>query len=194
MHYITATTNRRQPTKLFPVTGTLRWLASLHRLLYFLTFDWLRPAVIFFFKLDSLPICKGKPYLKLSKLIVNWTVPLCFGVCLSFYCFFFLLYCVITVTPSRSLREEKEVSLLSWGWRNLQQTWISTKRRHFCWDWSRTLPDRRKWPGLTSSYERSNSGYAIKPKQKTVKRQADTEKQWNTSQVSLFYSFHWRKN
>ena len=24
--------------------------------------------------LDSLPICKGKPYLKLSKLILNWTV------------------------------------------------------------------------------------------------------------------------
>ena len=27
-----------------------------------------------FLKLDSLPICKGKPYLKLSKLILNWTV------------------------------------------------------------------------------------------------------------------------
>ena len=30
------------------VTGTLRWLASLHCLLYFLPFDWLRPAVLFF--------------------------------------------------------------------------------------------------------------------------------------------------
>ena len=30
------------------VTGTLRWLASLHCLLYFLAFDWLRPAVLFF--------------------------------------------------------------------------------------------------------------------------------------------------
>ena len=27
-----------------------------------------------FLKLDSLPICKGKSYLKLSKLILNWTV------------------------------------------------------------------------------------------------------------------------
>ena len=30
------------------VTGTLRWLASLHCLLYFLAFDQLRPAVLFF--------------------------------------------------------------------------------------------------------------------------------------------------
>ena len=30
------------------VTGTLRWLSSLHCLLYFLAFDWLRPAVLFF--------------------------------------------------------------------------------------------------------------------------------------------------
>ena len=55
MHYITATRrqessqrNRRQPTKQLFVTGTFRWLGSLHRLLYFLTFDWLRQAVIFF--------------------------------------------------------------------------------------------------------------------------------------------------
>ena len=45
---------------------------------------------------------------------------------------------------------------------------------------------------LTLFYERSNSGYAIKPK-KTVKRQTDTKMQWNTLQVSLFYSFHLRK-
>ena len=31
---------------------------------------------------------------------------------------------------------------------------------------------------LPSFYERSNSGYAIKPK-KTVKRQTDTKTQWN---------------
>ena len=30
------------------VTGTLRWLARLHYLLYFLAFDWLRSAVLFF--------------------------------------------------------------------------------------------------------------------------------------------------
>ena len=29
------------------VTGTLRWLPRLHCLLYFLAFDWLRPAVLF---------------------------------------------------------------------------------------------------------------------------------------------------
>ena len=103
--------------------------------------------------------------------------------------FFFWLYCVTTVTPSRSLREEKEVSLLSWGWKDLQKTWISTKRRHFCCDWSRTLPDRGKWPGLNSSYEGSNTGYAIKPKQKTVKRQADTEKQWNASHAGKSFLF-----
>ena len=39
-----------------------------------------------------------------------------------------------------------------------------------------------------SSYEGSNSGYAIKPK-KTVKRQADTETQWNTSQVLKSFLF-----
>ena len=38
-----------------------------------------------------------------------------------------------------------------------------------------------------------NSGYAIKPK-KPVKRQTDTKTQWNTLQVSLFYSFHLRKS
>ena len=43
-------TNRHQPTNCFwrVVTGTLRWLASLHCVLYFLTFDWLRPPVVFF--------------------------------------------------------------------------------------------------------------------------------------------------
>ena len=40
----------------------------------------------------------------------------------------------------------------------------------------------------------SNSGYAIKLKKKTVKRQTDTKTQWNTLQVSLFYSLHLRKN
>ena len=40
--------------------------------------------------------------------------------------------------------------------------------------------------------ERSNSGYAIKPK--NSKRQSNTKMQWNTLQVSLFYSFHLRKS
>ena len=42
-------TNRRQPRNFWRVvTGTLRWLARLHCLLYFLGFDWLRAAVLFF--------------------------------------------------------------------------------------------------------------------------------------------------
>ena len=56
------------------VTGTLLWLASFHCPLYFLAFHWLRPAI--FVKLNSLPICKGKPYLKLSKLTLS--LPECF--------------------------------------------------------------------------------------------------------------------
>ena len=54
-------------------TGTLRWLARLHCLLYFLTFDWLRPAALFI-QIGQFADCKGKRYLKLSKLILNWTV------------------------------------------------------------------------------------------------------------------------
>ena len=42
--------NRRQPRKFFwpVITGNLHWLARFHCLLYFLAFDWLRPAVLFF--------------------------------------------------------------------------------------------------------------------------------------------------
>ena len=59
---------------------------------------------------------------------------------------------------------------------------------------ARKGPARSKWPAFTSFYEKSNSGYAIKPK-KTVKRQTDTKTQWNTLQVSLFfYPFHLRKS
>ena len=46
---------------------------------------------------------------------------------------------------------------------------------------------------FTSFCERSNSGYAIKPKT-PVKRQTDTKMQWNTLQVRLLYSFHLRKS
>ena len=69
-------TNCCQPMKLFwrIVTGTLHWLARLHYLLYFLAFDWLRPAVVLFLKCTVCLLSKGKPYLKLSKLILNWTV------------------------------------------------------------------------------------------------------------------------
>ena len=69
-------TNRRQPTKFFwarcrrdfaltgyfalPIVFSGIWLAQ--------------TSCLIFLKLDSLPICKGKSYLKLSKLILNWTV------------------------------------------------------------------------------------------------------------------------
>ena len=69
---------------------------------------------------------------------------------------------------------------------------LGEKKRHSCCDWSRTPTDRSDEP-FTSFYERNNSGYAIKPK-KSVKRQTDTKTQWNTMQVSLFYSFHLRKS
>lgn len=62
-----------QPTRLFwhVVTGTLCRFASSYSLLYFLEFEWL----LFFLKQESLPIIsKGKSYLKLSKLIPNWTI------------------------------------------------------------------------------------------------------------------------
>ena len=48
-------------------------------------------------------------------------------------------------------------------------------------------------PAFTSFYERSNSGYAIKPK-KPVKRQTDTKMQWNKLKISLSYSFQLRKS
>ena len=51
----------------------------------------------------------------------------------------------------------------------------------------------RCYSAVTSFYEKSNSGQAIKPK-KSVKRQTDTKTQWNSLQVSLFYSFHLRKS
>ena len=54
-------------------------------------------------------------------------------------------------------------------------------------------PALSKWPAFTSSYDGSNSGYAVKPR-KSVKRQSDTKTQWNTSQVRPFYSFYWREN
>ena len=48
------------------VTGTWRWLARLHCLLYFLTFDWLRPAVLFFL---NWTVCL------FVKEIANWNYP-----------------------------------------------------------------------------------------------------------------------
>ena len=41
---------------------------------------------------------------------------------------------------------------------------------------------RYKWPALTSSFEGSNSGYAIKPKNQKQDNW-DTKTQWNTSQT-----------
>ena len=46
-----------------------------------------------------------------------WCIPLCFGVCLSFYCFFWL-YCITTVTPF--IRQSQGWSL--WSGRVLHQS------------------------------------------------------------------------
>ena len=74
------------------------------------------------------------------------------------------------------------------------------KKRHSCCDWSRTLPDRSDQPSLRSMKgvtvvtplgKKKNKKQKTK---KTVKPQTDTKTQWNTLQVSPFYSFHLRKN
>ena len=56
------------------VTETLRWLASLHLPIVFSSIWLTHTNCPIFLKLDSLPICKGKPYVKQFKLIFNWTV------------------------------------------------------------------------------------------------------------------------
>ena len=43
------------------VTETLRWLAIVHCLLYFLAFDWLRQAVLFFLNWTVFPFVKESP-------------------------------------------------------------------------------------------------------------------------------------
>ena len=50
------------------------WLASFYYLLCFLGFDWLRQTVLYLVNRTVFLFLKGKPYLKLSKLILNWTV------------------------------------------------------------------------------------------------------------------------
>ena len=69
-------TNRRQTTKLF-LARYHRDFALIGQFALPIIFSgiWLaQTSCPIFLKLDSLPICKGKPYLKLSKLILNWTV------------------------------------------------------------------------------------------------------------------------
>ena len=57
------------------VTGTLHRLASLQCLLFFLVFDWLRPAVLFFLNWTvCLFVKESRSCLNLSNLINNWTV------------------------------------------------------------------------------------------------------------------------
>ena len=53
--------------------------------------------------------------------------------------------------------------LLGLELKNLQRIWISAKKTAFLLRLVQD-PDRSKWPAFTSFYERSNSGYAIKPK------------------------------
>ena len=58
------------------VTGTLRWLARLHYLLYFLAFDWLRSAVLFFLNWAVCLFVKESPIWNYSNksLIRNSTI------------------------------------------------------------------------------------------------------------------------
>ena len=69
-------TNLRQPTKLF-LARSQRDFALIGSSALPIVFSGIWLAQIscpIFRKLDSLLICKGKPYLKLSKSILNWTV------------------------------------------------------------------------------------------------------------------------
>ena len=75
---------------------------------------------------------------------------------------------------------EKKRRLPSWvgAENNLQQTWISAKKRHFCCDWSRNLPDGSDQPWLRLM-KGVTVGYAIKPKKKKK-----TNKQTNSKTTS----------
>ena len=69
-------------------------------------------------------------------------ISLCFGVCLSFYCFFFLLYCITTVTPfirrsqGWSLRSGRVLDQLQQKlnhlWRTSRHIWLSSSTRDCC--------------------------------------------------------------
>ena len=51
-------------------------------------------------------------------------------------------------------------------------------------------PATSQWPALTSSYEGSYSGHSYAAESKNpFEKQTNTKAQWNTWQVSLFYSF-----
>ena len=84
-------------------------------------------------------------------------IPLRFGVCLSFYCFFFG-FIAISQRGRRSFPLELEL-------KNLQRIWIWAKKTAVLLRLVQD-PARSKWPAFTSFYERGNSGYAIKPKKK----------------------------
>ena len=83
---------------------------------------------------------------------------------------------------------EKKVSLVDWSWKNLQPTWVSAKKTAFLLRLVKD-PARSKWPALTSSYEGSNSGYAIKPKKnsKMTSRHQNTV-EYITGKSFLFIS------
>ena len=57
--------------------------------------------------------------------------------------------------------------------KNLQHTWILAKKRHFCCDWSRTLPDWSEQPWLRLM-KGVTVGYAIKPKQQNKTKNSKT--------------------
>ena len=57
--------------------------------------------------------------------------------------------------------------------KNLQQTSIAATKRHFCCDWSRTLPDWSEQPWLRLM-KGVTVGYAIKPKQQNKTKNSKT--------------------
>ena len=80
--------------------------------------------------------------------------------------------------------------LLGWSWKNLQQTWISAKKRHFCCDWSRTLPDLSDQPwlrlikGVTVVTQESKKTTTTTKNSKTTSRHRNTV-EYNARNVSL---------
>ena len=92
---------------------------------------------------------------------------------------------------NRSLREEKEVSLLGWRWKKIAAN-FNCGEKAACL--LRLVQDsaRLKWAALISSYKGSNSRLCNRAKKKkkkekkTVKRQAHTETQWDISRPSFF--------
>ena len=86
---------------------------------------------------------------------------------------------------------ERKRTLPSWvgAEKKLQQTWNSAKKRHFCCDWSRTLPDWSDQPWLRLM-KGVTVGYAIKPnKQNKTKNSKTTNRHRDTLEYMASVSF-----